>query len=193
MKKGTSIQYQLSNVYLFNFIYGQWGEFMKIFHEGPEAMKEFLFNKWNELKEKLTSKEDFEIWDKEKLVKKDDFEMALRKTSKGINVFYINFPYTEAAAASVCVAIVMTPNMPRYFTMEYSNTMADLVEQLGEDRVIEMYGRDVYEERKNKAEYVLGEFVLTNEGRIHKNRGYIPNKTVSNFVQRVEEIVDNEI
>ena len=82
------------------------------------------------------------------------------------NIFYINFPYTEASAASVCVAIAMTPNMPRYFTMEYSNTMADMVARLGEEQVIEMYGRDVYEERKGNAEYMLGEFILTNTNRL---------------------------
>jgi len=28
---------------------------------------------------------------------------------------------------------------------------------------------------------------------VHKNMGYIPNKTISSFVKRVEEIVDSEM
>jgi len=193
MNKGTSIQYQLSNVEMFNFVYGTWDDFMKVLDSGKEAVKEMMFNKWSELKEELVARDDLEIWDKDKVVTKEDFDIFLHKSNKGINVFYIVFPETKAPAASICIAIAMTYKMPRYFTMEYSDLISDYIDMYGEEKVIEMFGREVYETKKNNPDYVLGEFVLTKEGRKHKNLGQIPDKTIANFAKLVEEVIDKEV
>ena len=116
-KMGTSIQYQLSNVYLFNMVYGKWNEFSEKLNKGPQAMKEMLFDAWNEVKENLLKNEELEVWDKDREITKDDFEITMNKTEKGIIIFYIIFPDTDSPAASKCVALALTPQMPRYFTM----------------------------------------------------------------------------
>ena len=82
--------------------------------------------------------------------------------------------------------------VPRYFTMEYSTALNDLVKVMGEDAVIEMLGKDVYESRKGRKEFVLGEFVLTQEGVKHVNLGEIPNGTIANFGYHVHLNVDEK-
>ena len=191
-KRGTSIQYQVSNVYLFNMVYGKWNEFADKLNKGPQAMKEMLFDAWNEVKENLLKNEEIEVLDKDREITKDDFEITMNKTKKGITIFYIIFPDTDSPAASKCVAIALTPQMPRYFTMEYSTALSDLVRMMGEDAVIEMIGKDVYDNRKERKEFIMGEFVLTQEGVKHINLGEIPNGTIANFGYHVHLNVDGK-
>ena len=45
----TSIQYQFTNVRLFNEIFYNWAKFNEILKSGPENMKDYLFSEWNKL------------------------------------------------------------------------------------------------------------------------------------------------
>ena len=44
----TSIQYQLSNGKLFQEVFGNWRKFNEELKKGPENMRQWLFDKWNE-------------------------------------------------------------------------------------------------------------------------------------------------
>lgn len=52
-KISTSIQYQLTNVKLFNEVFYNWEVFNEQLNKGPEQMKRYLLEEWNHLKEGL--------------------------------------------------------------------------------------------------------------------------------------------
>ena len=52
-KISTSIQYQFTNAKLFNEIFANWKNFNEKLNAGPNVMREWLYNEWNNLKEIL--------------------------------------------------------------------------------------------------------------------------------------------
>ena len=125
-KISTSIQYQLSNVVLFNEIFGNWNNFNDTLDKGPAEMKKYLFDKWNKIKENLKSNNNLVIKDIDKEISVDDFDITFNRTKNGTSVFFITFPdYNYTDGASKFVALALTPNMPRYFTLEYSKHAID--------------------------------------------------------------------
>ena len=54
---------------------------------------------------------------------KGDFDITFNKSDSGVSIFFFKFPeYEYNDAASKYVALALTPTMPRYFTLEYSES-----------------------------------------------------------------------
>jgi len=161
----TSILYQISNYKIEYDVIHEYGKMCKIFNNGPEAVKDYLVDTWNETRENLMNREDIEVLDIERVISKQDFKVTFNLTSKKEPVFFITFPeYNNHISESMCVALAITEARPRFFTMEH---------KLG------INGTD--------EEFSLGEIefkYLTNEFR-HNNYGILERKTVTNFATRV--------
>ena len=122
-KISTSIQYQFTNAKLFNEIFANWKNLNEKLNAGPNVMREWLYNEWNNLKEILAQREDLIVKDIGKKVTVDDFDITFNKSDSGVSIFFFKFPeYEYNDAASKYVALALTPTMPRYFTLEYSES-----------------------------------------------------------------------
>lgn len=125
-KISTSIQYQISNVLLFREVFDNWNNFNEELNKGPEEMRKYLFNMWNKLKEDLKNDENLIVKDIEKEITISDFDITFNKTKNGTSIFFITFPdYDYFDAASKYVALALTPTMPKYYTLEYSEHVID--------------------------------------------------------------------
>lgn len=168
----TSIQYQLSNGKLFQEVFGNWRKFNEELKKGPENVRQWLFDKWNEVKEELKDKPDIILKDLEREVTKEDFGISFQQTKQGTNIFFFIFPdYEYTDAASKCVALVLAPKMPRYITLEYSQSFVTKQKQ-----------------------YVVGEFVLDEKThqKTHLNYGTVDNDRVSYFAGYVLDKIEGE-
>lgn len=120
-KISTSIQYQMTNVKLFDEIFANWRNFNEKLQAGPNIMKKWLCDEWSNIKEILKQRDDLIVKDINKEVTVDDFDITFNKSDSGISIFFFKFPeYEYNDAASKYVALALTPAMPRYFTLEYS-------------------------------------------------------------------------
>lgn len=167
-KISTSIQYQFSNSTLFYEIFGNWLNFNEHLNKGPETMKKFLLDKWNETKDRIKDNENLIIKDLDKIITEDDFNITFNKTKKGTFVYFFTFPdYEYRDAASKYLALALTPKMPRYFTLEYSESFLT-----------------------KEPCFVIGEFYLEDNKRLHKNYGEIDNSRLSYFAGYILGILD---
>lgn len=117
----TSVQYQVSNVVLFNEVFYNWSNFFEKLNQGPDTIIDYLFELWNNTKEELKNNDRVIARDIERIVDFNDFNVTYNRTQNGTNVFYMVFPdYDYTDAASKYVAIALTKGRPRYFTLEYS-------------------------------------------------------------------------
>lgn len=158
-KISTSIQYQMSNVVLFNEVFGNWNNFNAELKKGPEEMKKYLFNMWNKLKEDLKNKPNLIIKDVDKNVTVSDFDVTFNKTKNGTNIFFITFPdYDYHDAASKYVALALTPTMPKYYTLECSEHAVD-----------------------HTPCWVIGEFAIEEGKKKHINYGSVDNMRLTWF------------
>lgn len=158
-KISTSIQYQLTNVKLFNEVFANWENFNSRLSAGPEEMKKYLVELWNTVKDKLKDNEKLELKDINKVVTEADFNVTVNKTNNGTNVFFISFPdYEYTDGACKYVALALTPNMPKYFTLEYSKHAME-----------------------NTPCWVVGEWVIENSNSEHKNYGAVDNMRIEWF------------
>ena len=81
---------------------------------------------WNTLKNDLKNNEKLIVKDIDKKVNISDFNVTYNKTKKGTSIFFITFPdYEYRDAASKYVALALTPDKPRYYTLEYSEHALD--------------------------------------------------------------------
>lgn len=120
-KISTSVQYQVTNVKLFREVFANWSKFDSNLRQGIIAMRGYLLEMWNEVKNELKDKEEIEVKDLEKNIVLEDFNITMNKTRNGSTIFYITFPnYDYTDAASKYVAVVLTKSKLRYFTLEYS-------------------------------------------------------------------------
>lgn len=158
-KISTSIQYQISNVVLFDSVFGNWRDFNENLNKGPEEMKKYLLEMWGSLKDRLKNNNNLIIKDFDKVVNVSDFDVTYNKTKNGTSVFFITFPdYDYTDGASKYVALALTPRMPRYFTLEYSEHAID-----------------------HSPCWVIGEFVIEESKRRHMNYGTIDNMRLTWF------------
>ena len=122
-KISTSIQYQMTNVKLFDEIFANWRSFNEKLQAGPNIMRKWLCDEWNNIKEILKQRDDLIVKDINKEVTENDFDITFNKSDSGVNIFFFKFPeYEYNDAASKYVALALTPTMPRYFTLEYSES-----------------------------------------------------------------------
>lgn len=179
-KHSTSIQYQLTNRVLFDNIFLHWDEFNNSLVKGPVYMKTYFVDEWNKLKDFLITKniEDVEIKDIDRVVSEDDFDAQLVTTKKNFPVFFFSFPDYEdyidydsnfIDPVSKYVALALTDNLPRYFTLEYSKDYMS-----------------------GEARYVIGEFYIDGNELAHRNFGSIENKSLEDFAVLVCQYLDSE-
>jgi len=159
-KISTSIQYQLTNVKMLKEVFEDWKKFNNLLMQGPNVVKEHLLQEWNELKEQLKNNEKILLKDLDKNVTVNDFNVTFNKTKNGTSVFFFTFPdYEYRDATSKYVALALTKNMPRYFTLEYSEKI--ITKELC---------------------WVVGEFVPNLDGKIkHNNYGETDNDRMTWF------------
>ena len=166
-KISTSVQYQFTNNILFDEIFKGWENFKKHLDAGPDDMKKYLFQRWNESNEMLKKNERLELKDVDKKVSVDDFNITFNKTQNGSSVFFFIFPdYAYRDAASKCVALAFTKNGPKYFTLEYSEHVSN-----------------------HEPCWVIGEFYIDNGQKQHKNYGTVDNDRITYFAGKVLEIL----
>ena len=169
-KISTSVQYQVSNVILLNELFYNWGVFYSFLKQGPIAMKQYLFDMWNNVREKMKNDERFLAKDIDKNVTVNDFNVTFNRTKNNTDIYFITFPdYEYYDAASKYVAIAMCPSKPRYFTLEYSSHVMD-----------------------NTPCWVLGEFVPDGQGFRHINYGSIDNMRLTWFCGNVIGRLESE-
>lgn len=169
-KISTSIQYQLTNVKLFRDVFFDWKNFRELLGKGPIAMIQFLFDEWNEVKNTLSNRDDLIVKDLNKQVSINDFNATLIRSDTGIDIFFFIFPdYEFNDAASKYVALAMTPKMPRFFTLEYSENM------------------------NKERTFVIGEFILNLETSQtqHLNYGQVGDDNLSYFAGDIINILKN--
>lgn len=155
----TSIQYQLTNVRMFKNIFQNWEEFNKVLSSGPDNMKAYLYNQWNDVRNKLKDNDKISLNDVNKVVTINDFDVTFNKTKNGTPVFFMTFPdYEYVDAASKYIALALTKEMPRFFTLEYSEKFAT----------------------KEKC-WVIGEFCIKDGKVRHMNYGETDNMRLSWF------------
>lgn len=167
--KKTSILYHLSNRKLEADIIFNFGEIISIFNRGPEFVKEYLLDSWNDVKTQLLEYSDIKILDADRIISKDDFNVTFLSTEKEEPIYFVQFPdSSNNIAESKCVAFALTAKCPRMFTMEYYTSF-----ETGESG------------------FVIGEweFDYVNVEFIHNNYGKLRNKTIEHFVSRVVELL----
>lgn len=122
-------------------------------------------------KENLKNDERIFLKDLNKNVTINDFDVTLHKTENGTNIFFFTFPdYEYRDAASKYVALALTKNMPRYFTLEYSEKIMT-----------------------HELCWHIGEFLITPEGqKRHNNYGSIDNNQLSSFIGYVLGLLETE-
>lgn len=158
-KISTSIQYQISNIVLFDQVYKNWVNFYGNIQKGPEVMKHFLFDMWNKLKEYLKNNQEIIVKDIDKEVSINDFDVTYNRTKNGTSIFFITLPdYEYQDAASKYVAIALTPKMPRFFTLEYSQSSLN-----------------------SETCWIVGEFAIIDNQKSHFNYGKADNMRLSWF------------
>ena len=160
-KISTSIQYQITNVKLFDEIFANWRSFNEKLQAGPSIMRKWLCDEWNNIKEILKQRDDLIVKDIGKEVTANDFDITYNKSDSGVSIFFFTFPeYEYNDAASKYVALALTPAMPRYFTLEYSESF------LTKER-----------------QFVFGEFKVDENTRTkkHINYGVVDNDRISFF------------
>ncbi len=122
----TSIQYRISTITLFNYVFNNWYMLNQLLSYGQKVMKKFLFDEWNRIKSELIKTDKYIIIDGEKEVTIDSFDVKINKTKMGTTVYFFSFPNYELNDnglndnVSKYVALALTINKPRYFTLEYS-------------------------------------------------------------------------
>ena len=177
-KPKTSIQYQFTNIKLFYEVFSNWKNFKKILASGPNNMKNYLYSEWNKLADTLKENDSLEIVDIDKNVTVDDFNITVNTTSNNIVIFYFTFPnHQYADASSKYVALALTPNMPRYFTLEYGTELT-----IEHDKGL----------IPSKTTWFMGEFCIENGKKKHINYGKIDNMRLSYFAGRVCKLLEEE-
>jgi len=135
-------------------------------------MKLYLLELWNKVKEELKKDKKLKIRDKDKKVTVNDFDVTFARTDNNIPIYFITFPdYVDFDAASKYVALALTPQIPRYFTLEYSKHYLD-----------------------NSPCWVIGEFMINEEGKvIHNNYGTVDNMRLPYFAGYIVGMLEGNL
>jgi hypothetical protein len=166
MEPQTSRAYIASHILLRHEVYSNWKNFYENVNKGPENMKVFLADLWNNINEKNVKK-GMEIIDKDRSVTKDDFDISANKL-QNMQTFYFIFPDSDFEMAQAkCVALVFAPQMPRYFTMELSKI-----------------------NENNEREYIIGEWTIENNSYTHVNYGSLEKNTIEFFAGKIDTILE---
>ena len=170
----TSKAYFMSHILLRNKIFFEAKEFNEYLGKGPQVMKQYLLNLWNNIDQK-DFKKDVIIKDINRPISIDDFDITLRQL-EGKNIFFFIMPdpicyQTEAKAIAFIIDQV---SGIRYITMEVwsSNEEENMKKIIGESYT---------------PQYTIGEWKLEENQFKHLNLGKIPRNTVECFVSFILE------
>ena len=167
-KVSTSVQYEFTNKYLFDAVVKGWANFNQHLTKGDRFMKTMLCNEWDRLKDELMKNSTLELKDAERIVGYDDFGVTINYTDNGSIVFFFRFPnFDFSDGASRYVALALTSDIPRYFTLEYSENP-----------------------NTHDREYVVGELLLNGNKKEHKSYGVVDNDRLSYFAGYVMNILN---
>ena len=121
-KRKVSIHYYFVHNKIRNFIFEECEKVNELLLKGPEEIKKYFCFLWNEIKEELNSGKDLEIIDNNKEIKPQDFGVSysILNNTKVFN-FIMPKPVTEINQAE-CISLVLTPKIPRVFTLELGET-----------------------------------------------------------------------
>ena len=113
---------------------------------------------------------EIEIQDLDKIVTADDFNVTYNKTVNGTSVFFFTFPdYDYRDAASKYVALALTKQRPRYFTLEYADDFIT-----------------------HEPYWVVGEFVIEGNGKAHRNLAHADNQRLTWFAGHIIGFLEAE-
>ena len=170
MKRKASIHYFLAHMQIRNLVFEEWTKFNELLSQGPEALKDYFCMLWNKQKEEFIDRYDLDVIDIDKEIKKEDFGISYSVLDKQIKVFNFTMPkpITDYGQA-VCISIVLTSKLPRYFTLEYTKNSD---------------GQDCY---------VVGEWQIDfeNNDYMHKSYGSIENQNTGEFLGKINENLSN--
>ena len=169
-KISTSIQYHVSNILLFNKVFRDWPDFHEHLKSGIKNMQQYLVELWNKTRDELKNNDKLILKDLDKEVTADDFDVTLNVTKNRTVIYYITFPnYEYRDAASKYVALALTPKMPRYFTLEYSEHVTD-----------------------HTPCWVVGEFVIKDSKKVHISHQTSDNMRLPWFAGYVLGLLESE-
>lgn len=168
MKRKISIHYFLAHMEIRNLVFEEWPKFNELLSQGPGILKEYFCFLWNKKKEEFDDRYDLDVVDINKEINNNDFGVSYSLLNKELKAFNFTMPeqITDNGQA-VCVSIVLTSRIPRYFTLEYMKN------SVGEDC------------------YVVGEWQIDfeNYDYMHKNYGTIKSANISEFLSKINEIL----
>jgi hypothetical protein len=169
-KYKSSVQYQMTHIKLFDEVFCNAQKFSAELQKGPAEMKKYLFDMWNQLRTELKNNEKFEFNDIDKGVTIEDFDITFNKTRNGTKIFFVTLPdYEYRDAAAKYIALAITNNGARYFTLEYSEHMID-----------------------HTPCWVIGEWAVVEGKKQHKNYGTVDNMRLSFFAGRVIGLLESQ-
>ena len=169
-KISTSVQYQFTNVYLFDLVFKRWATFNKDLTKGSKYIKNNFCLEWDRLKKVLENKPNVEVKDLDREVTPGDFDVTVNHTKGGKIIFFFKFPdYKYFDAASKCVALALMKDTPRYFTFEYSKNS-----------------------QTKEKQFVIGEFYMDNNVKKHKNYGATKKDDLAFFANFIIKLLNKE-
>ena len=119
----TSIQYQISNSILLRRVFLKGDDFMKSLDLGKKSAIEDLLVDWENTREILKKTQGLEVKDIDKKVSAEDFDIyvdrddELNPTQLFVTIRFPEYDYYDKT--SRFVGILLSEDLPRYFTFEY--------------------------------------------------------------------------
>ena len=121
MKENFSINYFFASEAIRDLIFEEWEKFNILLQKGPEILKEYFCKLWNETKIELEYTDDIDIIDLGRKVMPSDFNISYTILDNGMKTFNFIFPKTkEKSKQALCSSVLITEQIPRYFTLETS-------------------------------------------------------------------------
>ena len=164
MSKKTSVLYNFGNYKLEYDVIHDYGRICGVLNSGPDALKEYLVGLWNETREGLMNSQDVNVLDIQRVVSTDDFDVSYNLSSKKEPVFFITLPdYNNNISESKCIAVAITEEKPRFFSMQYN--------------------KNDYSFSEIEFKYLTNKFVSNDFGLLEKN-------TITYFATRVLDMLN---
>lgn len=118
-KRKVSIHYYFVHNKIRNFIFEECEKVNELLLKGPEEIKKYFCFLWNEVRDELNDRQDLEIIDNDKEIKPEDFGVSYSILNSNIKVFNFIMPKpVKEINQAECVSLVLTPKIPRVFTLE---------------------------------------------------------------------------
>ena len=121
MEEKTSINYIMSNEKIRNLVFEEWEKFSILISQGPDTLKEYFCNLWNETKIEFEYLDDIDVTDLDKEIKPEDFNVSYSVLNNGIKVLNFIMPKPITCYGQVVyLSLAITKKIPRLFTLKLS-------------------------------------------------------------------------